>query len=311
MTLPILFSPIYKERVWGGRRLETEYRRTLPTKDTPYGESWEISDRADDQSIVQRGPYKGKTLHELWTSHRQDIFGKTADSERFPVLIKILDASEKLSVQVHPPKELAEDLNGEPKTETWYIADAQPDAKLYVGVKENTTEEILQTALQEGCCEEHIHTLSPKAGEFIHLESGRLHAIGAGLLIYEIQQNSDTTFRVFDWNRIGLSGAPRDLHIEESLQCINFDDVEPTMDTLADDILISCEHYEIKEAVFTQPQMFTPSSSERFSIVTIVQGELIDTTSHSYHAGDFLLMPRGASPLQVSTGTKLLITTIP
>ncbi len=310
MILPILFSPIYKERIWGGRRLETDYNRSLPSQETPYGESWEISDRVDDQSIVQRGPYKGKTLHELWTHHRQDIFGKTADSERFPLLIKILDASEKLSVQVHPPEALAKSLHGEPKTETWYIADATPSAKLYVGVKSGTTAETLRASLKEGCCEEHIHTLSPKAGEFIHLESGRLHAIGAGILIYEIQQNSDTTFRVFDWNRVGLSGVPRDLHIEESLQCINFDDIEPTMGTLEGDTIVSCEHYHMKEATFSEDQSFTPSTSESFSIITIVQGQLTDSASQVYKTGDFILIPRGADDLLASAETKLLITTV-
>ena len=217
---PIAFSPIYMTRVWGGRSLDTIYQRNLPDNQ-PYGESWEISDRPNEQSIVSSGFHVGKSLHDLWTNHREEIFGKGLTGDRFPLLIKILDARDDLSIQVHPPAEIAGELGGEPKTEMWYIADCDPGAKLYIGLKNGSTRESFEQSLLDGTVEKQVHAVRPKAGESIFIPSGRLHAIGAGFLIYEIQQNSDTTYRVFDWNRVGLDGTPRDLHVEESMTSIN------------------------------------------------------------------------------------------
>ena len=184
--LPIKFQAIYQERVWGGRELETTYGRTLPKDGVPFGESWEITDREDEQSVVVGGAYDGKTLHQLWTEQRDEIFGARLDGDRFPLLIKILDARDELSIQVHPPAAIAPELGGEPKTEMWYIAGADEDAKLYVGMKKGATRESFEQSLKDGTCADQVHAVSPKVGESIFIESGRLHAIGAGFLIYEI-----------------------------------------------------------------------------------------------------------------------------
>ena len=143
---PITFTPLYMTRVWGGRALEEVYARTLPD-DQPYGESWELTDRAGEQSVVRGGPHEGATLHDLWTNQREEIFGSGLDGERFPLLIKILDARDVLSVQVHPPAEVAERLEGEPKTEMWYIAHADPGAKLYIGLKKGVGIERFEEAI--------------------------------------------------------------------------------------------------------------------------------------------------------------------
>ncbi|MFK7910707.1 MAG: type I phosphomannose isomerase catalytic subunit [Akkermansiaceae bacterium] len=308
----ITFSPLYMERVWGGRELENVYGRSLPTADAPFGESWEMTDRPDEQSVVNSGNFKDMTLGELWQQKREEIFGDGLDkSERFPLLIKILDARDDLSIQVHPPADIAPDLGGEPKTEMWYIADADPGAKLYVGMKQGVTREDFQTAIENGTVDQIVHAITPKKGDSIFIPSGRLHAIGAGLLIYEIQQNSDTTYRVFDWNRMGLDGSPRQLHIEESMRCIDFNDVEPAMDTPNGDTLAHCPYFQVDQLDLTSGTSVGNPDAGRFSIVTVVSGQIESSDGRTHSAGDFLLVPRGGSPLTAVSDATILQTTIP
>ncbi len=309
--IPITFHPLYMERVWGGRKLEEVYHRDLPS-DAPYGESWEISDREHEQSIVKQGEFAGKSLHSLWKEQRETLFGVDLPaSERFPLLIKILDARSDLSVQVHPPEKAAVSLKGDPKTEMWYIADCDKGAKLYVGVKDGVTKQSFTEAIQEGTVEEVIHAIEPDAGESIFIPSGRLHAIGSGFLIYEIQENSDTTYRVFDWNRKGLDGQPRQLHVEESLACIDFSDVEPTMDMPKQQSLTLCPQFSVDHYSLQEGADYLPNNRNRFAILIVVEGELLDTEGNHYQAGDFLLLPVGASPLSVKSDCKVLESTIP
>jgi mannose-6-phosphate isomerase len=227
MLYPLLFNSILKERVWGGRKLEQLYQKVLPPG-RPIGESWEISDRPGDSSVVANGPLAGKDLHWLMQNHRQELLGTNhSNSGNFPLLIKILDAQEKLSLQVHPPGANAVELGGEPKTEMWYIAQAEPGAELYAGLKNGVTRAEFETKIKTGAVAECFHRVKVAAGDAMFLPSGRVHALGAGMVIFEIQQNSDTTYRVFDWNRNGLDGKPRALHIPESLASIDFGDFEP------------------------------------------------------------------------------------
>lgn len=306
---PIAFSPIYMTRVWGGRSLETVYQRDLPD-DQPYGESWEMSDRADEQSIVSSGPFAGKSLHDLWTNHREDIFGEDLTGDRFPLLIKILDARDDLSIQVHPPAEAADELGGDPKTEMWYIAACDPGAKLYIGLKDGCTRDTFERSLAEGTVEEQVHAVSPRAGESIFIPSGRLHAIGAGFLIYEIQQNSDTTYRVFDWNRVGLDGDPRDLHIDESMASIDFDDLEPGMDQPDGDTLASCEYFFVTRHNIPESQELTVQN-DAFSIITVISGQICSEAGTIFKTGDFLILPRNAEPLIAQTDCQVLRTSLP
>ncbi|HXJ58423.1 MAG TPA: type I phosphomannose isomerase catalytic subunit [Verrucomicrobiae bacterium] len=229
MLYPLTFVPVFKERVWGGRNLERLYDKPLPP-DKPIGESWEITDRPDEVSVIANGPLAGHTLRWLMENHRRDVLGSEAPATGpFPLLIKLLDAQETLSVQVHPPAEVAARLGGEPKTELWYIAEAAPDAALFVGLRRGVTRQVFEAQLQAGKVAECLHRIPVGRGDVMFLPSGRLHAIGAGNVIFEIQQNSDTTYRVFDWNRVGLDGKPRTLHIAESLASIHFDDIEPSL----------------------------------------------------------------------------------
>jgi len=227
MLHPLTFRPIFKERVWGGRKLEELYQKPLPPGAT-IGESWEISDRPGDVSVIANGPLGGKDLHWLVQHHQAELLGSVKpQSQRFPLLVKILDAQDKLSLQVHPPPDRAAELGGEPKTEMWYIAHAEPNAELFVGLRRGVTKEAFQAHVSDGTVASCFHRISVRAGDAMFLPSGRVHAIGAGIIIFEIQQNSDTTYRVFDWNRVGLDGKPRSLHVAESLESIDFGDFEP------------------------------------------------------------------------------------
>lgn len=227
------------------------------------------------------------------------------------MLIKILDARDDLSIQVHPPADIADELGGEPKTEMWYIADATPDAKLYVGLKNGVTKEAFREAIENGSVDQVVHAITPKKGDSIFIPSGKLHAIGAGLLIYEIQQNSDTTYRVFDWNRMGLDGQPRELHVEESMRCIDFNDFEPTMDTPDGDTLANCPYFQVDRLNLKTGTSIGNPDPGRFSIVTVVSGQLESIDGRQHVAGDFLLMPRNASPLKALDDATILQTTIP
>jgi mannose-6-phosphate isomerase len=309
---PITFTPLYMDRVWGGRELERVYGRTLPDATTPIGESWEIVDRDPEQSVVKEGPLAGKSLNELWTRHREEIFGEgLPDSERFPILIKILDARDDLSIQVHPPVDKADELGGEPKTEMWVIADADPDAKLYIGLKNGVTRQDFEKAIAEGTVEQAVHAVSPKAGESIFIPSGRLHAIGAGLLIHEIQQNSDTTYRVFDWNRVGLDGKPRQLHVEQSLASIDFADFEPGMDTPKGDVLAECPYFKTNRRTLAAGESLANPDANRFTIVGVVEGELTSNDGRIFVKGDYFLLPRGAEPVKANSETVALQVEMP
>jgi len=230
MLYPFVFQPIFKDRIWGGRELERLFAKKIPAG-KPIGEAWEISDRPGDASVIANGSLAGKDLRWLMENHAAEILGgaKPAAEGRFPLLCKILDSREKLSLQVHPPASKAAELKGEPKTEMWFIADAAPDASLYVGLKRGVTRAEFEKKISDGSVADCFHRIPVKAGDTMFLPSGRVHAIGDGLVIFEIQQNSDTTYRVFDWNRVGLDGQPRELHIAQSLASIDFNDFEPKL----------------------------------------------------------------------------------
>src|SRR5262245_60889808 len=244
---PLAFEPIFMERMWGGRRLESEFQKKLPPQKR-IGESWEIVDRSEAQSVIAGGPLVGRTLHELWTQEREEIFGDVPETPRFPLLIKILDAQEKLSLQVHPSENVASRLGGEPKSEFWYVAATDPDAELFLGFREPITRENFAERLRDGSVVNNIHRIPVQSGDAVFLPAGRVHSIGAGSLLIEIQQNSDTTYRAFDWNRTDpATGTKRDLHVEQAIQCIDFEDVQPPLIQSDGDLLISDRLFEIRK----------------------------------------------------------------
>ena len=218
---PFRFHSIYQPRIWGGQSMRTMLGRELPDRETAYGEAWEISDRPEAMSIVKDGEWEGMPLHRLWEEHRQEIFGPGYERfPRFPLLCKILDARENLSVQVHPPERTAAARQGEVKNEIWYVLHASPDALIYGGMEENATLPDIRRAAETGQMEQLIRSTHLEPGEHLYIPAGLVHAIGAGHLIAEIQQNSDTTYRLYDWNRTDDSGRGRELHLEQALDSI-------------------------------------------------------------------------------------------
>jgi mannose-6-phosphate isomerase len=319
LTAPLAFEPIFMERIWGGRRLESKFGKKLPPG-AQIGESWEIVDRPEAQSVVAHGPLKGKSLHELWAEDRSSIFGNVPDAPRFPLLIKLLDAHEKLSLQVHPPQEVARKLGGEPKTEFWYVAAADSGAELFLGFREPITRDQFEKALRNGTAADYVHKISVKPGDVAFLPAGRLHAVGAGNLLIEIQQNSDTTYRVFDWNRIDpVTGKPRQLHIEEALQCIDFDDVRPKMVESRGEVLIKHALFEIQKWNLDHARDVAPLG--QFAVVCCLTGQLacanVDPSTGlrtSLGQVEFFLVPAQLQDRQLkplAARTTLLRVTIP
>jgi mannose-6-phosphate isomerase len=304
LTRPLVFEPLFMERVWGGRHLESLYGKRLPSA-ALIGESWEIVDRPEAQSVVHEGPLRGATLHELWCKHREEIFGNVPDGPssprdesvrladrtgitRFPILAKLLDAQENLSLQVHPPRAIARKLGGESKSELWYVAHAAPKARLYAGVKKGTTREIFRSALDQGKVEQHLHALDVKTGDAIFLPSGRMHALGGGNVLVEIQENSDTTYRIYDWSRAKKGRPPRQMHVAEAMQCIDFEDVEPALLQPNGESLVRNELFEIEKWELGDGRELTERG--RFAIVVCLTGEL-ECAGRKFGPGEFFLVP--------------------
>lgn len=314
MAPPIAFAPLFMERIWGGRTLQQRYGKPLPPG-PPIGEAWEIVDRPEAQSVVTGGPYDGRTLHDLWSRERVRVFGRRAAGlgERFPILIKLLDARDTLSVQVHPPQAVAAGLGGEPKNELWYLAGAEPGAHLYVGLRAGVTREVFTAALEAGeDVSAMLHRIDVRAGDAVFIPSGRVHAIGAGCLIMEIQQNSDTTYRVFDFRRPGLDGRLRELHIPQSIASIDWDDVEPPLHTGAGPIADNA-YFTVTRTALTGPSVL--AAPGECAIVAVVQGT-VTCGEQAFRPGAFFLVPAAeaaALPVAPANGAAatVLVTELP
>jgi len=250
---PIRFTPFLRPMVWGGRRLADALGKSLPTAE-PYGESWEISDHPVHDSVVASGPLKGRTLRDLMASERTALLGPSANQAVFPLLVKFLDACDRLSVQVHPDDDKAPRLwPGEGgKTEAWFVLAAARGSHIYAGLQPGVGERELRAALQAGTVSRCLHQFEPRAGDCVFLPAGTVHAVGGGVLLVEVQQTSDATLRLFDWNRRDAQGKARTLHIEEGLACIKWDSgpVEPVRvpwpaNTRHRQVLVHCPFFEL------------------------------------------------------------------
>jgi len=222
---PLKFRPIYMERVWGGNMISEVFNRELPPHDAPIGESWELVDRPEVKSVVSEGELAGETLHDLLAVYgRKLVGGKGGNCKEFPLMVKLIDAGERLSLQVHPDENACRLIGdgAEPKTEMWYVIAARSGAKIFAGLDRSATKVQLMDMLDSPDVESLMQVYRSQPGDAYYITSGTLHAIGAGNLILEIQQNSDTTYRVNDWGRVGTDGKPRTLHKEQGLKSINF-----------------------------------------------------------------------------------------
>jgi mannose-6-phosphate isomerase len=312
MFYPLVFQPRFKARVWGGRELERLYGKKLPAGQ-PIGEAWEVSDRPGDASVVVNGPFAGQDLRWLMEQYAGEILGdaKPSADGRFPLLCKILDARERLSLQVHPPTGNCKELKGEPKTEMWFIADASPGACLYVGLKAGVTRAKFEMKIADGTVADCFHRLPVSVGDTMFLPSGRVHAIGQGLVIFEIQQNSDTTYRVFDWNRVGLDGKPRELHIAQSLASIDFNDFEPELvaTSFAADGLVQKRPLVIDPLFNVAVWKLDHGTkgalkAKKLQIVAVTEGNMAvehGPTSVNLSAGEFCLVPASLAKTEVSS----------
>ncbi|MCA8982215.1 MAG: class I mannose-6-phosphate isomerase [Planctomycetaceae bacterium] len=220
---PLIFSPLLKRIRWGGRRLETLLGKSIgPEQD--YAESWEICDHGADQCHVLSGPYRDWPLSRLVAECGVELFGEPARFSQFPLLIKFLDCHDRLSVQVHPDDEAARRFNPREngKTEAWVVIDAQPGSVIYAGLRLGVVAEDLRAALSDGSLENLLHRISPAVGDCYFIPAGTVHALGEGVVVAEVQQSSDMTFRLYDWGHLDSEGNSRPLHIEEAFACIDF-----------------------------------------------------------------------------------------
>ena len=276
---PLRFRPIFRRYIWGGRRLETVLQKTLGPGDD-YAESWEICDLGRDQSVVTAGPLEGLTLGRLVADAGPKILGRHHGQTRFPLLLKFLDAAKTLSVQVPPDDARAAKLDPPDmgKTEAWVVLAAEPGGTIYAGLKPGTDRDVLQQAIRNGTCDRQLHRFQPKPGDCVLLPAGTIHALGKGLLVAEIQQASNTTYRLFDWNRLGADGKPRTLHIEQGLEAVDFGQgpIEPQPPQPTDRPTVSrlaqCDKFILDRWRFDRPQ--PAGGDQRSHIISVLEGSV-------------------------------------
>lgn len=307
---PILLKPALHTRVWGGRRLETVMGKTLPD-DQPYGESWEMH----DTSVVANGGYAGKTVAETLTIMGEALAGAgNPVNQGMPLLAKILDASDWLSVQVHPNDAQASALEGEPrgKTEAWIVLDADPGARIVIGVAPGTTREALAAAIADHTLEALLVYQEVVVGDVLNVAANTVHALGPGLLIYEIQQSSDVTYRLYDWGRMGLDGKPRALHVEKGLQVAEtrFTPAVSHPNEGDDYVELVRSDYFITAQVRLHGDPASFATDGRFQIITCVEGEGVVRAgggSVAFSLGQTLLIPAACPSFTLRGQGRVLI----
>jgi mannose-6-phosphate isomerase len=311
---PLLLNPALHVKVWGGRRLETLLHKSLPTAE-PYGESWEMHDTA----TVANGALAGRTLGDLLGMYGHDLVGADNDpSDGFPLLAKFLDPSDWLSVQVHPNDEQARELENDPrgKTEAWYVLFAEPGSKLVMAVKPGTSRQMMAEAILNNTLQDILVYAEVSAGDVLLNNAGGVHALGPGIVIYEIQQSSDVTYRLYDWGRVDLDGKPRTLHIEKGVQVSNLDSL-PEIKHTADNTLpvvdvVNCPYFitllhQLNPRNGTRISLDT--TGRRFHILTCIEGDAIiaaGDVSVELGMGQTALIPASIGLYTVSGTARIL-----
>ncbi len=319
---PLRFEPIYQYRLWGGRRLAELLTAPLPG-DGPIGEAWLLSDRDDHPSRVAAGPLKGWTIRQLLERSPDQLLGKRAGRfQRFPVLLKFLDAQDKLSVQVHPDDGRKDSIPaGESgKTEAWVVLEASPTSRIYAGLKAGTTRDDLKRALANRAVADLLASFTPRVGDAVFLRAGTVHSL-SGLVVFEVQENSDVTFRLFDWDRVDpKTGKPRPLQVEQAIACIDFEQVtigpvEPEEEVPAQrERLFHCEHFSVWRHTRQAPFMVGAVGTPRVLVGIVGEGELeYSSTNYPVGRGDVVLLPAevGACSYRPRTAVSLLEVALP
>jgi mannose-6-phosphate isomerase len=322
-------QPVLKEKVWGGCRLVDLLGKDAPA-DQKTGESWELADHPHGTSTVAEGPLEGKSLRQVLESHGRAVLGGELAArgwaDRFGLLIKFIDATDRLSVQVHPDDAAAaRSAPGESgKTECWTILHAEPDAWIIRGLKPGTTRESFAEAIEDGRAEDCLEKHSVKAGDFVWLPAGTVHAIGPGIVLAEVQQNSDVTYRVYDWGRVGLDGKPRELHVEQALDAANFSDEEPesggrgrtTDETgLVIEHLVDCPTFSLSRVQLDR-RPWAAETAGTFAAVVVLAGRArlaAGDGAVDASAGDTILVPAeaGEYAFESPVGLEVLIAAPP
>ena len=299
---PLKFEPIYQYRIWGGRRLSNLLSKPLPAKD-PVGEAWILSDRDDHPSKVINGKLKGQTISELFKHSPDELMGKLSGVfQRFPLLLKFLDCQQVLSVQVHPSDQLKKYIpqgeNG--KTEAWVVLETGKEAIIYAGLKADTSEKRLRDDLNEHKVADDLAHFQPRPGDSVLIKAGTVHTLG-DVVVFEVQENSDITFRLYDWGRIDeKTGKPRDLQVEEAIACIDFTktDIKPVKpivknkDDLVSERLIENEHFNLWRLTSGKP--FKVGKNEIPRVLVCIEGEgKIESNNEHYtlSKGEVMLLP--------------------
>jgi len=309
MLPPLTFQPILKRIRWGGRRLGTLLNKKIGDAGD-YAESWEIADHADGQSLVDSGPLAGQSLNSLIRTYQHELLGHKSSATQFPLLIKFLDAHDWLSLQVHPDDRLAKhyDASENGKTEAWVILDSQPDSQIAAGLRDGVTPEQLRHSLIDGTVESCLNLISVQPGDCVFVPAGTVHALGPGIVLAEIQQQSNLTFRLFDWGRLDAAGKARPVHVEESLACTDFNRgpvfaAQPVQ--LCDsshpfEELVRCEHFVIRRHRFLDPIRI--STDDRFRILICLSGSAVVRSQHGnapLPMGTTVLLPACSGVTQI------------
>ena len=308
---PVKLAPAFKDYLWGGERLKTEFNKN--TDMTPLAESWELSAHKDGQSIVAEGTYAGLTLTAYLEALGRDALGTACGKyDYFPLLIKLIDAKGDLSVQVHPSDAYALEHEGEyGKTEMWYVLDCEEGAALYYGFKEDTSREEYETAIKEGRLTDILNRVPVKRGNVFFIPAGTVHAIGAGILICEIQQNSNTTYRVYDYNRRDKDGNLRPLHVEKALAVSDLrkSPALPAIPDGEDVLLAECGYFAVRRLRFAGTGTVT-ATAESFTALTVTAGEGIlsdGESTLSFRKGDTLFIPAQDAAFTVTGECEMIL----
>ncbi|MDD3003635.1 type I phosphomannose isomerase catalytic subunit [Flavobacterium sp.] len=296
---PLQFEPIFKERIWGGEKLRTQFNKKTVSPIT--GESWELSTVEGDISVVVNGFYQGKLFTELIESSPEELLGAHVFKQfgtQFPLLFKFLDAKEDLSIQVHPNDFLAKKRhNSFGKTEMWYVVQADPDSRIIVGFKENSSEEEYLINLKNKSLVSILETIKVNVGDVFFIETGTVHAIGAGVVIAEIQQTSDVTYRLYDFDRKDASGATRELHVDMALEAINYKKVKTQRSYKKEENksnpVVDCPYFTTHFIPLTS-EMAIHKKGDCFTVYMCVDGNFtieVDHTFYNYKKGDTVFLP--------------------